>query len=485
MNGYPKIVVRDKDVNPTFSEVVLGVDPATVSWDRTLNETYSLTFTAYEYALTNAAFNMLTIGHWIVWNGQIYQISNMESDEESGIYYKNITAINAWFATKRIQISYYKAGKQDYHASELLKYAFDGNKYGYSYELMADDKPTVNIENLGEVSAYQILTNYIIGELHLSVIPDGKLLKIMSLDDLKRDTGQTLFYYHNTSQISAQFDIESIVNCINVYGKVKDANKHTYDFQTVIKDDNSIRLFGECWGEAIHDDEITDQKSAQAAAADTLSPTPEVSMSTDLIGVTAELGDVFKLKTFMGDDVADFFEMGVMATQITSTPYTGDPDTVSWSKGMNNIPDIKTFIDIQAKQANNTTKLSKLETNQNQMSGKINTAYEDRLSGRLINSDYKIVQLEAPIDNADLGLIKGQAYSVATRPEAVEGLSNFIKGSFKVATTSSDGLFGKTDKQKLDSISTEPPSEVKLKSPDGSIFMLSISNDGTISAKKQ
>ncbi|EQE01060.1 hypothetical protein QAS_4050 [Clostridioides difficile CD9] len=36
----------------------------------------------------------------------------------------------------------------------------------------------------------------------------------------------------------------------------------------------------------------------------------------------------------------------------------------------------------------------------------------------------------------------------------------------------------KTDKTKLDKLQVEPIEGLKFKSPDGSIFMLSVSNDG-------
>lgn len=484
MIGYPKFVVRDKDVNPTFSEVLLGVDPSSVTSDRTLNQTYSVTFSVYEFAITKAAYNMVSIGHWIVWDGQLYQISNMEADVEDGVSYKQVTAINCWFATKRIEIDYWHAGKKDYHASELLKIAFDGNHYGYSYKLVGDDKPTVNIEDLGEITAYDVLTKYIIGELNLCVIPKGKMLNILSLDNVKRDTGQTLFYYHNTTQISAQFDIRNLINCIHVYGAVKDKDKHTYVYETVIRNEESIKLFGECWGEAVHDDDIKDLKSAQAAVADTMSATPEVSISTNLKNVSAELGDVYTLRTYLNDDIQSYFETGVMVNQITSTPYTGDPATIVWTKGVKNVDGIKTFADMQAKQEAASKQLSHIKENQDNMSTKLNSAYQDRLSGRVINEADKIVKLESPVDNPGAGMVAGQQYYVATKPAAIENLDPYLEQKYQPATPTSDGLMSAEDKKIIEKIS-EPKSEVLMKSPDGSIFVLTVDDEGNVKATKQ
>ncbi|MBU7002155.1 hypothetical protein HPG02_00690 [Pediococcus pentosaceus] len=93
----------------------------------------------------------------------------------------------------------------------------------------------------------------------------------------------------------------------------------------------------------------------------------------------------------------------------------------------------------------------------------------------------KIIQLEARADDPDIGLVKGEPFYVVTSADAVVGLDKFIAKqvvTYQPATETVDGLMTATDKKKLNGIKTEPLDGLKLKSPDGSVFVLSVGNDG-------
>ncbi|KAF0353792.1 hypothetical protein GBO85_02540 [Pediococcus acidilactici] len=93
----------------------------------------------------------------------------------------------------------------------------------------------------------------------------------------------------------------------------------------------------------------------------------------------------------------------------------------------------------------------------------------------------KIVQLEARADEPDIGLVKGEPFYVITSADAVAGLDKFIAKqvvTYQPATEMDDGLMAATDKKKLNKIKTEPFEGIKFKSPDGSIFVLSVDNEG-------
>ena len=93
----------------------------------------------------------------------------------------------------------------------------------------------------------------------------------------------------------------------------------------------------------------------------------------------------------------------------------------------------------------------------------------------------KIVQLKARADEPDIGLVKGEPFYVITSADAVVGLDKFIAKqvvTYQPATETDDGLMTAADKKKLNKIKTEPLEELKFKSPDGSVFVLSVDNDG-------
>lgn len=93
----------------------------------------------------------------------------------------------------------------------------------------------------------------------------------------------------------------------------------------------------------------------------------------------------------------------------------------------------------------------------------------------------KIVQLKASADNPDIGLVKDEQFYVVTSADAVIGLDKSIAKqtvTYQPATEMVDGLMTAADKKKLNTIKTEPFEGIKFKSPDGSIFVLSVDNDG-------
>ncbi|WP_076634614.1 hypothetical protein [Lactiplantibacillus plantarum] len=100
----------------------------------------------------------------------------------------------------------------------------------------------------------------------------------------------------------------------------------------------------------------------------------------------------------------------------------------------------------------------------------------------------KIVQLKSPEDNSNLGLSKDEPYYPKVAVDSVEGLDDkFHKEvvTYQPATASVDGLMSKEDKQKLDSVVLEPLSDIKLKSPDGSIFIVSVTDNGQLECNKE
>ncbi|KAF0342075.1 hypothetical protein [Pediococcus acidilactici] len=65
---------------------------------------------------------------------------------------------------------------------------------------------------------------------------------------------------------------------------------------------------------------------------------------------------------------------------------------------------------------------------------------------------------------------EGTKFYPVTHKDAVVGLD--------VANANEDGLMSKADKTKLDKLQVEPIEGLKFKSPDGSIFVLSVGDDG-------
>lgn len=99
----------------------------------------------------------------------------------------------------------------------------------------------------------------------------------------------------------------------------------------------------------------------------------------------------------------------------------------------------------------------------------------------LVKVSTKILQLKSRNDDSEMGLSKDENYYPKTSADAVAGLDKFIAKqviTYQPATETNDGLMTATDKKKLNEIKTEPLEGLKFKSPDGSVFVLSVDNDG-------
>ena len=99
----------------------------------------------------------------------------------------------------------------------------------------------------------------------------------------------------------------------------------------------------------------------------------------------------------------------------------------------------------------------------------------------------KIIQLRARGDN-DFWLSKGEPYYPKVGADSIAGLDSEIDKhvpKYDLATPTADGLLSKEDKAKLDKLQAEPFEGLKFKSPDGSVFVLSVDNDGNVVFTKE
>ena len=99
----------------------------------------------------------------------------------------------------------------------------------------------------------------------------------------------------------------------------------------------------------------------------------------------------------------------------------------------------------------------------------------------------KKVQLIAHAKDSEMGLNANEPYYPVTSADAVIGLKKEIGKqmiTYRLATEAKDGLLSKEDKNKIDQIRTGPEERLQLQSPDGSVFNLTINNDGQINVTK-
>lgn len=105
----------------------------------------------------------------------------------------------------------------------------------------------------------------------------------------------------------------------------------------------------------------------------------------------------------------------------------------------------------------------------------------------LVKVSTKIIQLRARGDN-DFGLTEDEPYYPKVGADSIVGLDSEIDKhvpKYDLATPTANGLMSNGDKAKLDKLQVEPFEGLKFKSPDGSIFVLSVSNQGEMVFTKE
>ncbi|ANK59808.1 prophage endopeptidase tail family protein [Loigolactobacillus backii] len=336
-------MVKDRD--GTQAEIVSGLDYSTFQPDKQLNTTWQITFTAYKLADSLLAFNLLQNKSLVQWHGQWFSVEQLTMDAASDVPSKQITATHVWFGCSRIRASVPVKSSSgtstdvvtNYTVTQLMHYAFDNNKFGYTWELKGADTQAP-IQSFSPCSALDVLNNYVIGQINWVVTADNYHIIVQSLDSFRHETGTVINYYDNSDNTNIQWDTTAIVN----QAQVLDSNNKWLGTYT---DKDSVNQYGVCEGDPFTAD-TTDVNTAWTEAQKQVSSTaiPQSTMTSTYKGNVDDydLGDMITLKVKPLD-----ISQELMCTEISATPYTGDPETITWTTGTTNKAGVNSLLQLQ------------------------------------------------------------------------------------------------------------------------------------------
>lgn len=352
MEKINPILVRDRQ--GSAEEILLDVDYASFNYSRTVNTERQISFTVYRLGDSLFSYSLLKNKNYVIYNGQYYYIEQVNPGTTDGMTTKEVTALHVYFSCRQIKIRTVKTGVKTYSANDLMHFAFDGNQLGFTWELIGSF-PNIQIENLGNLTALDVINNYLIERQFAYVKADNRHIKIYDESHYKNQTGKALNYFGNTSDVKASFDTTSLANEVQCYGKQKDGKEGQYYVSFLYRDQTSINNYGVWPGDDMQDDRFTDEASMRAYVAKTLQVVPTVTLTSNYYGDdVADLGDTLFLNVSPLD-----FETEIFITAISGTPFTSEPLTLTY----NNNP--KTILDMTVQMNKSINNFKKMVSNTN------------------------------------------------------------------------------------------------------------------------
>ncbi|UTB76490.1 hypothetical protein A4W74_07205 [Latilactobacillus curvatus] len=310
-----KILVQDSANQ--YSETLVEFDRASVKRTWKKNQSYQIDLTATNDS--SLAYSLLRNENSLLVGGQEYLIKQVKPDLKGYSNQVEITANHVYYESRRIWQYNKRAGTITYSIQDILHYFFDGNLYGFTWEVIGNFSK-VQIENLGNTSALDAL-NTCVDKFNCVIYPDNKHIQIYARDAWQKQVDKSYLYGYNTTTFSCSWDTTSIQNVTKCYGKQKDGQEGQYYFPPFIaKNATSISRWGERPGTEISDERFTDKNAMNAYAMSTMQADPITTMSLTYDGDDPVLpGEVWYLRV-----EPEQFDTDVEVTGITDYPFAPD-----------------------------------------------------------------------------------------------------------------------------------------------------------------
>lgn len=310
-----KILVRDSanQYEETVTSVVF--EELARKWKK--NSDNQIEFTALNDG--SLAYNLLRNENSIIIDGQEYVIKQAERALDGYDRSVAVTATHVYFESARIYNYQTKSGTSTYSIQDILHYFFDGNPYGFTWEVIGNFSK-VQIENLGNTSALDAL-NTCVDKFNCVIYPDNKHIRIYARDAWQKQVDKSYLYGYNTTTFSCSWDTTSIQNVAMCYGKQKDGEENQYYFAPFMaKNTTSIQRWGERPGAEISDERFTDKNAMNTYALNAMQADPVTTMSLTYDGDDQVLpGEIWYLRV-----EPEQFDTDVEVTSITDYPFAPD-----------------------------------------------------------------------------------------------------------------------------------------------------------------
>lgn len=225
-----QIIVQDRQ--EIRGEILIDFDPSSFKYEYEINNERSISFTAYKTNVNADVFNMLQNEAIVLWKGQKYVIKQTQIKSDNTMLTVEVTAKHIFmefqnhYILKDLENEEMNSevsedeDKPSYTLEQYLQFGFNGNKLGFTYQIVGDFNKRVIIDELGNKNGMEYLIEG--AELFDYIyFADNKKIYIYVPNKFYKMAEEIIRYKYNTDEVSASVTTTDLKTYIRGYGKKK------------------------------------------------------------------------------------------------------------------------------------------------------------------------------------------------------------------------------------------------------------------------
>ncbi|MCO6542132.1 MAG: phage tail protein [Lactobacillus sp.] len=257
-----------------------------------MNQTDQISFTAIHDG--SMGYQLLENENYILFDKQLYRIKQADKDDSGYDYHREITATHIRFDAQYIYQYEKHKGEWTVGPADLMSFVFDQNELGnknFTWTIIGEP-PKVKVQDYGEKSGQDCI-NDCCEKFNMVVSADNRHIFLTTMDIFTKKVDVSFKYVYNTPEFKTSIDTTELQNITKCYGKTKDKDKDEEDDDSepeyyfppfIVRDEESIKIWGERPGPAIHDERFTDPEAMRKYALATMKSEPDVQMTLSYTG---------------------------------------------------------------------------------------------------------------------------------------------------------------------------------------------------------
>lgn len=236
-----QIIVQDRQ--GTRGEILIDFDPSSFKYEYEINNERAVSFTAYKTNVNADVFNMLQNEAIVSWKGQKYVIKQTQIKSDNITLIVEVTAKHIFmefqnhYILKDLENEEINnevsedEDKPSYTLEQYLQFGFNGNKLGFTYQIIGDFNNRVIIDELGNKNGMEYLIEG--AELFDYIyFADNKKIYIYVPNKFYKMAEEVIRYKYNTDEVSASVTTTDLKTYIRGYGKKK-TSKETKNYSPI------------------------------------------------------------------------------------------------------------------------------------------------------------------------------------------------------------------------------------------------------------
>lgn len=295
----PKVRVQDR--KSQYDETLTCIQEDSWDQDIELNQTDQIDFTASNDG--TLGYQLLDNENYLLFEGQLYRIKQADKDDSGYDIKRTITATHIRFDAQYVYQYDKHKGDWTVGPADLMSFVFDQSElgnHGFTWSIIGDP-PKVSVNDYGECSGQDCI-NDCCEKFNMVVTADNKHIYLTVMEQFVKKINASFKYIYNTPEFQTSIDTTELQNIAKCYGKTKEKEEGTagsddeteyYFAPFIVRDEKSIKEWGERPGPPIVDERFTDPEAMRQYALATMKSEPDLQITLNFSGdEKLELGNM-------------------------------------------------------------------------------------------------------------------------------------------------------------------------------------------------